>query len=245
MTQNHQVSMDSFSSIIIPFYNNWNLTHERMMDLYRFVPVDSCEIILVNDCSTDPEIDGGVAWWQKKLEYHKVRYVKNKTNLGFGGSMNKGAKIADGEVLVFLSNDVKIFSFFMSEVKQILSFNKALVGGELLDRNTGWNVIDGRVCPYLNGWFLASTKEAWEEVGGFDTEGFGKFDAEDIDISLRFLEKGYNLMQLTQSKLQHMGGQTVYKYFPDRQEYTKKNIEYLKQKWTGKLGFLDDMMKVY
>lgn len=224
-------------SIIIPFYNNWLLTHKRMMEIYSYEPVGRCEIVLINDCSTDTEIDGGVGFWQKSVQKHPIRYYKNQENLGFGKSMNKGVREALGEYVILLSNDVEIYTPFVEETVELLLNNKALVGGELLSTNTGWNVIDNKICPYLNGWYLASKKADWLEIGGFDVE-FGKFDAEDIDISLRYLEKGYQLLPLKNARLHHLGGQTIYKLYPDRQEYTKKNIEYLRQKWTGKLGFL-------
>jgi len=232
--------LEKLSSIIIPFYNNWELTHSRLMELYNYTDSNACEIILVNDASTDDEIDRGVAWWQKQIGKDRtIRYLKNKENLGFGGSMNRGASKAHGDIVVLLSNDVKISGVFLGEVRILLENTKSLVGGEYLGRFTGWNKIDGVICPYLNGWFLASKKEDWDLVGGFDPN-FGKFDAEDIDLSLRYLQAGYNLIQITQSKVHHVGGQTVNKYHPDREAQTKRNIAYLNKKWSGKLDFLKD-----
>ena len=98
-------------SIIIPFLNKWNLTHELLYSLYKYAP-DNCEIVLVNDASTEEDCEAGVSWWQKSegLARHKIRYRKNEKNLGFGGSHNAGARISKGDILIFLSNDVKMFS---------------------------------------------------------------------------------------------------------------------------------------
>ena len=232
-------------SVIVPFYNQWQLTHACLMDLYTYIPKESdikLEVVLVDDASTDVEISGGVAWWQG-INYHKVRYIKSEENRGFGYSMNLGAEMAHGDVLVLLSNDVKITGRFLEFLPKPDS--TYLTGGELLTHDTGWNVIDGKVCPYVNGWLLACSADAWHTVGGFDP-GFGRFDAEDIDLSLRFIQNGFTLRQLVDNSsgvrgvFRHLGGQTVYKYYPDRQEYTRVNIEYLRNKWTGKLGFLDN-----
>ena len=80
-------------AIILPFYNHWNLSHTRLFELYKYVQ-DNCFIVLVNDCSTEVECETGVAWWQKQVHKQEIYYIKNKENLGFGKSMNLGAKIA-------------------------------------------------------------------------------------------------------------------------------------------------------
>jgi len=223
-------------SIIVPFFNNWSLTHQRMMELYNKVQYEPCEIILVNDASTDREIDDGVGFWQKfSNSKHLIRYVKNEVNQGFGYAMNRGASIANGEVVVLLSNDVQIFDDFVAEVVTLLQENdKYFIGGEVLWHDTGWNRIGDTIVPYANGWLLACTKSAWLDIGGFDLN-FGRFDAEDIDLSISAVKRGYILKALTKSKLKHIGGATIYKLYPDRQEYTKRNIQYLKEKWEGKL----------
>ncbi|MHC4913451.1 MAG: glycosyltransferase family 2 protein, partial [Planctomycetota bacterium] len=128
-------------SIIIPFLNNWQLTHQRLMDCHKFLP-DDAEIILVNDASTDADCDSGVAFWQKAKNRQKIRYVKNKENLGFGGSMNRGAKFAKGEILVFLSNDVIITGNFVEQIKNEINADEdILIGGRVLYWDTGWNVV--------------------------------------------------------------------------------------------------------
>jgi len=118
-------------SIIVPFYNQWQLTHTCLMDLYTFIPKErdiKLEIVLVDDASTDVEIAGGVAWWQG-INYHTVRYIKSEENMGFGYSMNLGADMAKGDVLVLLSNDVRITGRFLEVLPKPDSIY--LTGGEL------------------------------------------------------------------------------------------------------------------
>ena len=68
-----------------------------------------------------------------------------------------------------------------------------------------------------------------------DKQNGQRFDAEDLDVSITAVKLGYILKALTKSKLKHIGGATIYPLYPDRQEYTKRNIQYLKEKWAGKL----------
>jgi len=222
-------------SIVIPFYNNWTLTHQRMMELHDFIQTP-CEIILVNDASTEEGIDGGVAWWQKFSGIkHKVRYIKLEENHGFGWSMNIGTSKATGDIIILLSNDVIVMSDFVTEIVTLLQENnKYFIGGEVLIGDTGWNKINNTIIPYANGWLLACTRDAWEDIGGFDLN-FQRFDYEDVDISATAVSKGYILKALTNSKLKHIGGATVYKYYPDRQKYTLENRQRFIEKWKDRL----------
>ena len=100
-------------SIIMPFYNNWPLTHQRMMELFNHIQ-EELEIILVDDCSTN-DVSGPMGWWKTQSK-HRVICIKTPKNLGFGGAMNFGAKRATEDVLVFLSNDVKVSGDFISQI---------------------------------------------------------------------------------------------------------------------------------
>lgn len=237
-------------SIIMPFFNRWDLTHARMFELYKFAP-DNCEIILVDDASTEDMIDSGVAWWQKKIfpdmsDGRKIRYHKNVQNLGFGGSMNAGAKLAKGDILVFLSNDVVMSGDIISEIKVKVD-NTVFLGGEIIAFDSGWNTLDVEgnkiIIPYCNGWLLACTVEVWNAIGGFDLR-YGKYDYEDIDISLTALSLGYNLVALNSSFAKHIGGATIYALNPDRMKQTLVNKELFKIKWQDKAKDLLDRLRV-
>lgn len=223
-------------SIIIPFYNRWDLTHQRMMDLHKWIN-EEVEIVLVNDASTDMEIKGGVAFWQKNSPRHTIKYKENKENLGFGGSMNAGADAASGNILVFLSNDVQIAGDFITQIKAILKQDdKTLVGGRIVYWEAGWNQFEHKgkrfVVPYVEGWLVACTKEVWESLGGFDPL-YGKYAMEDVDISTTAISLGYNLKGLDNPQLHHIGGATA-KYDEQRMNYTIANKEKYIAKWSSR-----------
>lgn len=228
-------------SIIIPFYNHWDLTHNRLYELYRHAP-EYCEIILINDASTEMDCEGGVAWWQKvQTMLNPVRYKKNKENLGFGGSMNVGAQYAKGDILVFLSNDVTISGNFFDLIVTILRNNPtALIGGQVVDWAAGWNEFDfdGHhiVIPYANGWLLAVNKNIWKEIGGFDPR-YGKFDFEDVDLSTWFFIRGYDIISLNSDYVKHEHqGATISTLGVDRLAITKRNREIYINKWRLQLS---------
>lgn len=218
--------------IVIPQYNHWELTHNRLMELYNKVPRDTV-LVLVDDHSPDSDCQTGPAWWQKSA-LPNLLYYRNPENLGFGGSMNMGVRIAvknGAEGLILLSNDVTVMSDIATETATLLSLDKRiLIGGEIRYDNTGWNVLPNcGVIPYANGWFLATYKSTWKELGGFDPI-YGKFDYEDVDLSTQAWMKGINLVPTT-SHLRHAGGISVASATNDRYSYTMNNKVHWLEKW--------------
>ena len=220
-------------SVIIPFYGKWELTHQRMMDLYKWIPFP-IEIVMIDDCSLEDHTDR-MNWWKRNTK-HSVITIRTEKNLGFGSSMNFGCSHATGDIFILLSNDVQIFGDFIGEILLILNRGeKVLIGNELYNYDTGWNVrnINGKskLFPYLGGYLIACTRETWEDLGGFDPI-YGKFDCEDIDLSTTALHKGYSLVPLNYRRLRHFHGQTIRKLYPDREKYTEENLLKFDKKWS-------------
>jgi len=239
-------------SVVIPFYNNWDLVHSRLNELYHHVPMDT-EIILINDASTDDDTESAkqIKWWKDGLGEGgpmngRLYAYRNKENKGFGYSVNRGFRIAfdhgaDGVCL--LTNDVTVLSNFIANVDTILSLKtNVLIGGELMFNDTGWNRLPGcGAVPYANGWFLATDKETWKVLGGFDPI-YGKFDCEDLDLSTTAWWKGVQLVPANAS-FRHQSGKTVNKYYPDRERYTLHNVQLWREKWASRAEEL--RMKIY
>lgn len=224
-------------SIVLPFYNRYDLVHKRLYEFWTYLPKDDLEIILINDASTEErDYEGNIGWWQKKVSPPlPIRYHVNPKNLGFGGSMNLGAEHAKGDVLVFFSDDVIVSGNFISELLPLLQNDgNLLVGNQSIDWAAGWNEfdIDGKhiVIPYLAGYFLACTKATWKKLGGFDPL-YGRFDYEDVDLSTTALSLGYNLVVLNSKYLQHLGGVSIASLNVDRMNMTRRNRELYIAKW--------------
>ena len=227
-------------SILLPFYGRWDLTHACLTSLYQHMPLDT-EIVLVNDASPDLDCKTGVAWWQKQGSNKlKIKYVENKENLGFGGSHNRGATFASGDILVFLSNDVVISGNFVPKIEEIIDKfdGEVLIGGRIVSFDSGWNTImlngNPSIVSYPEGWLVSCTRGMWDRIGGWDMD-YGKFDAEDLDIGAWALYNDVPMRGLDLPFLQHMSGQTINPLYSNRRECTIKNIVIFKEKWTKKL----------
>lgn len=226
-------------SIVVPYYNMWILTHQRLMDLYQHVP-DYCEIILIDDASTEHESANGITWWQRaEFKRHKIRYYRNPENVGFGLSCNNGIKLAKGKYVILLSNDVVVSGDFVSDMVALINEdNKMLVAGRVVDWAGGWNETDinGKhyIIPYAEGWLLGCTKIGWKKLKGFDPI-YGKYDFEDVDLSMKALELGYNIVNLRSDKVTHLGSMTISSVNPSRIDITNRNRVLFYDKWKEKI----------
>jgi GT2 family glycosyltransferase len=215
-------------SIVIPIYNNWALTHQCLFDIYsKCTLVD--EVVVVNDCSPEEAVYQGMEWW-KNTKMLPLRHIKLSENVMFLKASNIGMKKATGDVIILLSNDVRLNGNIVTPILEILKDNdRTLIGGRYLDWNTGWNHFDGTTFPYLEGWLLAATKAGWEELGYFD-ERYAPSDYEDIDLSTTARVGGYKLDHLPEGITKHIGAQSI-PYGSAREQITIRNKEKFKQKW--------------
>lgn len=226
--------MDRNIYIVIPFYNNWELTHSMLWDLYKQEKRTLYQVLLVDDCSTDPEVAGGLKWWKWDAGM-PVSVIELEENVGFLRAANRGLdKILSSplanpnDVIILLSNDVKIGCSITEPILSVLN-DQTLVGGVVYWSDTGWNTFNGRTFPYAEGWLLAATVKGWRELGTFD-ERYAPNDFEDVDLSTKALSLGYELVALNLPQVKHLGGQTL-GYNPNRAELTRINQKKFEEKW--------------
>lgn len=234
-------------SIVIPFFNKWDLTHRVLMQL-KLLWIDVKEIILVDDASNDVEtIRSKYDFWKNIYRDNNnvdIKYIRNSENKGFGYSMNRGMSSTSGNIIVLLSNDVEVKKDFVVPMLKIFNENpRSLVTGAVVDFRGGWNDFeyDGEryAVPYANGWFLAATRDGFKEIGFFD-KLFYPFDYEDVDLSVRFLLRGYKIVPLmpdyfsTQDNPMfiHQQGSTVSSLNLDRTQVTIDHKNKFFNKWT-------------
>ena len=99
------INQDVLVSVVIPTYSR-NDTLSNAIDSVLGQTYQNLEIIVVDDNPADSE-------WRKSTEElmakyaddHRIRYLKNKENLGGAGARNVGIKAANGEYIAFLDDD--------------------------------------------------------------------------------------------------------------------------------------------
>lgn len=91
-------------SIVIPVYNQWQLTRDCLRSLKATVPSNQTELILVDNASTDVT-SKAAPFLGKELFGGNFTYIRNEQNRNFAGASNQGAYAAKGDFLIFLNND--------------------------------------------------------------------------------------------------------------------------------------------
>jgi GT2 family glycosyltransferase len=215
-------------TIITPVWNMANLTAQFLYGNNIHYPDDpDVQWIIIDNGSIDatPAI---LEYW-KNIIGDRLVILKNETNMGFSVACNQGAARAEGDTLLFLNNDVLIKGDYLTPLEKALTHNpNSLVGPQLANFDTGWNVFGDKLISYLIGWCLAMPKKIFNALGGFD-ERFSPAYYEDIDLCYNALKNCYELQQVW-LPLQHLGEQSG-RQFDDKRKITEANRIKFAEKW--------------
>ena len=214
-------------SVIIPVYNQIQYTLQCLESICRCLPLNTFEVIIVDDCSTDDSA--------KKLSpIEGLTVISNKNNQGFIRSCNVGAQAARGEYVCFLNNDTEVTAGWLDEL--LITFNQfpgtGLVGSKLVypdgtlqeaggiiwQDGSAWNFGRNqnhklpvynyaREVDYCSGASIMVPKALFAELGGFDEHYLPAY-CEDSDLALTIRDKGYRVLYQPMSTVIHYEGIT-------------------------------------
>ena len=243
----------SFSIIIIS-YNTKKLLINCLNSIFNNFKNNPCEIIIVDNASND-----GSAEFIKS-SYPSVLLVENKENNGFGAANNRGAKIAQGDILFFLNPDTLIQDDVFQKIVEVFAADPGvaiaapqlvLADGSAQSWAYGWdrgiwealtNKFKNREpshqlnnsalkVDWVSGAALIIRREIFEKIGGFDEKFFMYF--EDRDLCERVRKIGYRVVVLPGKKVIHLGGKSL------NESQKRKGLYYQSQNyyWQKKYGF--------
>ena len=86
-------------SIIIPYYETYELTNKLMKEL-SIQETDEVEVILIDDGCNETRFDDYVLWKNLKIIH--------QDNMGVAKTRNKGIKLAKGKYIAFIDSDDQI-----------------------------------------------------------------------------------------------------------------------------------------
>ena len=116
-------------SIIIVNWNTRDVLRECLASVYRNVLDLSCEVIVVDNGSSDGS-DKMV-----REDFNQVILINNKENKGFAAANNQGIRIAKGRYILLLNSDTIILGDVISKTIKFADSNPkaAVVGCQILN----------------------------------------------------------------------------------------------------------------
>lgn len=240
-------------SIITINFNGLKDTSE----LIDSIPLsDGIEIIVVDNASQQDEAS------LIEQKYPTVRVIRSQRNLGFAGGNNLGIKAARGQYILLINNDTFFKSFNVSALTDRIESSPRIgvvcpkirfswdncpiqfAGYTPLSKVTVRNSSIGfgeadhgqhntpHRTPYAHGAAMLLKREAIDKVGLMPECFFLYY--EEIDWSLLFTEKGYEIWYDPACTVYHKESQTTGQHSPLRTYYiTRNRLLLIKRHWTG------------
>ena len=204
-------------SVIIPVFNGYEAV--RRLTATLFARTDrQHEIVFIDDASTDPRIAPLLADLAKANP--NVRVVRNERNRGFPHNVNLGASLSDRD-FVILNSDTEVPPDWIprlfrpvwsaddtASATPFASWSKSHgfmedpAAGRALCERYGIEAIDRVLSPLPanprenaivrgHGFCMAISRKAWNAIGPFNEELFGRGYGEETDWCLRAHERGF------------------------------------------------------
>lgn len=215
-------------SIVIPVYNNPLYTYTCLKSLLERTRGIPYEVIVVDDASRSKT--------RSMLnQIQNVTVVRNRKNIGFVGSCNRGASLARGHLIVLLNNDAVVHEGWLDSLVEVVERDRSagIVGAKLLypdgrlQEAGGIVWADGfawnygryddpdrpeynylREVDYCSGACLLVRRDVWEKMGGFDRR-YSPAYYEDTDLAFATREMGYKVVYQPRALVTHFEGVTA------------------------------------
>lgn len=223
-------------AIVILNWNGAKLLRQFLPSVIEFSKVDSTEIIVADNGSTDESLQ------TIRNQFPEVKILNLKQNFGFARGYNEALKQIEADYFVILNSDVEVTSGWLESPihlmeadssvaavqPKILSFQQkthfeyAGAAGGFIDRY-GYPFCRGRIFNeveadhgqyddltdifWATGACMLVRAASFKESGGFDADFWAHM--EEIDLCWRFKNKGYRIVYTPESKVYHVGGGTL------------------------------------
>jgi GT2 family glycosyltransferase/glycosyltransferase involved in cell wall biosynthesis len=212
-------------SIIIPSYGQVDYTLRCLVSIAEAPPTTSIEVLVVEDASGDPAVP-------QLEQVEGLRLVRWPANKGFLRSCNDAAKLAQGELLLFLNNDTELMPDAIDALVRLLDTrpDAGMVGSRLLYPDGTLQEAGGivwrdgsasnygkgddprkpeysyvREVDYISGAAIMIPRARWDKMSGFD-EAFLPAYCEDSDLAFRLRAAGWKVLFQPRSTVIHHEG---------------------------------------
>ncbi|MBL4661424.1 MAG: glycosyltransferase family 2 protein [Alcanivoracaceae bacterium] len=215
--------------VVVPIYNAYTALKNCLASLEKN-QYQAENIILINDASTDKNIDELL---KKYSIANKWKLIKHEKNLGFVKTANEGLKLSENNTIL-LNSDTIVTKNWLSAFKEAIKHNEKLATATAWSNNaeicsfpqflTNNQPLENPdilsellyiyyhpqypVIPTAVGFCMLITKLAKQKVGYFDEKHFGHGYGEENDYSLRAENAGLINILCDNAYVIHIGNES-------------------------------------
>ncbi len=161
-------------------------------------------------------------------------------NLGFSAGCNRGAKQAQGDILIFLNPDTIVFGDWADQMAAGLD-SECVAVGPVSNYVAGFQKVEfygGEDRGFIDtklliGFCLMIKRETFEELGGMDEKLF--LGCDDLDLSWRIQLMGKK-MRIASGVFVHHEGHTSMGMNPEKDKLIRQSEDALREKLKGFYG---------
>jgi len=144
----------------------------------------------------------------------RMKLVRKEDNIGFIVPNNELARMGDGDYIILLNSDCKVFEKWADAMVGFLRNNPEVAevgfwGGYLDHEGRGFGGNSGYDVDYIPGWGLCISRETYREFGLFDDANFQFAYSEDADLSLTLKQAGKKVYALHAPLVHHYQNKTI------------------------------------
>lgn len=200
-------------TVVVVTYNNLDFTKACLLSLERHADYAACDVVVVDNASTDGTADYLAAW---AAAAQGRTFIPNGENRGFAAANNQGVRAATGEYVVLLNNDTFVTDGWVRTMLRHLQRDSRLgmvgpvtnnIGNEAkIDIHYGSMEEMAVACrehttrhlgectriPVLAFFCVMIRRDLYLRLGGLD-EGYGRGFFEDDDFCMRLRQEGLDV----------------------------------------------------
>jgi GT2 family glycosyltransferase/glycosyltransferase involved in cell wall biosynthesis len=216
--------------VVVPVYRGLQITRVCLESVLADTERPSGRIIVIDDRSPEPKLS---AWLDRLAAAGAITLLRNKRNLGFVASVNRGIRHAGSHDVALLNSDTEVPTGWLRRLQaqacaeaniasvSPLSNNATICSflgyqGSPMPADIALAAIDA-ACRSVNagrsadapttvGFCMYIRRAALDAVGLFDTETFGKGYGEENDFCLRAAALGWRHRIACDTFVRHEGG---------------------------------------
>lgn len=202
-------------SIVIPSWNSESQLKQNLPYVFKAAQAVKAEVVIVDDASAYDHS----AKYLRSLG-SKIRFYENKINGGFSFTVNRGVKLAKGDIVILLNTDVRpspdCFVNCLKKFKDSSVFAVTFNSGEAWAGGKWYGGLlqHAKVEPdesnkntanpslWASGGQAAFDRQKWLKLGGMDLL-YKPFYWEDVDLGYRAWKRGWKIVWDPHSKCVH------------------------------------------